>query len=102
SHEHSTFATALGNFEFISDLDLTLLHFEYYDGETQEHVYVYYNPHGDGNITTYQLDDIELALDRKVNEMEQEVLNTAETIYVDTSEPYIVADFIDRVEFIYD
>lgn len=99
---HSTFATALGNFGFIRNLNLTLLRFEYGDTTSLDSINIYYRPHGDGHITTYQLAEVDLLLDRYADEMEKEVLATAETVYVEPSEAYLIADFIKRVEFVYE
>lgn len=55
-----------------------------------------YFAHGDGNITIYQLNK------DGAEKVSQEVIEEVGTIYVDPSEPYLVADFIGRVEFVYE
>lgn len=55
-----------------------------------------YAAHGDGNITIYYLNK------EGAVRVSQEVIENRGVIFVDPSEPYFVADFIGRVNFIYE
>lgn len=66
-----------------------------------------YSAHGDGHITIYPQSsnfeiDLEAQSDEDYRQLAQKVLDNAENVYVDPSTPYLVADFIGRVEFNYD
>lgn len=66
-----------------------------------------YSAHGDGYITIYPQPtkfeiDIEAESDEDFRKLAQQVLDKSETVYVEPSLPHLVADFIERVEFVYE
>lgn len=65
-----------------------------------------YSAQGDGYITLYPQPsnfelNIELQNDEHYHNLAYKILDNSETVYVAPSEPYLVADFIARVEFYY-
>lgn len=80
----------------VTHLSGNLLETLSYLSELLEGDSITYSTTGDGNITIYQLDK------EGAEKVSQEKIIELESIYVDPSEPYFVADFIGRVEFIYD
>ncbi|MGM0940373.1 MAG: hypothetical protein ACQEWU_05295 [Bacillota bacterium] len=64
-----------------------------------------YSSHGDGHITRYPMPlhyHQEDQSEEGYRQLAQEALDDADTIYVEPFEPYLVADFIGRVEFVYE
>ncbi len=66
--------------------------------------YISYTANGDGYITIYPNPSHTQAeqSEEENRQLAQEILDNAYTIYVEPFDPYTVADFIGRVEFIYE
>lgn len=70
-----------------------------------ESFFITYFPHGDGHITRYPFPSHYHQEDQSeegYRQLAQEVLDDAFTLYVEPFDPYIVADFIGRIEFVYE
>ncbi|WP_121641197.1 hypothetical protein [Virgibacillus sp. Bac330] len=66
--------------------------------------HINYTPNGGGYITIYPNPSHYQAeqSEEENRQLAQEVLDNAYTIYVEPFDPYTVADFIGRVEFVYE
>lgn len=83
--------------EDVTHLDLT--------SQTMAAGIITYSAHGDGYITRYPMPlhyHQEDQSEEGYRQLAQKALDDASAIYIEPFEPYAVADFIERVEFVYE